>query len=98
MSSQERSLRSQLAQLVSSKGLIRGTISTRERVCGKQSCKCTRGEKQVGLYLVVNREGKVRQLFIPQAYEQQVRRWIEEYRRAEEILDQIADTDRKSVV
>lgn len=92
MSSQERSLRSQLAQLVSSKGLIRGTLSTRERMCGKQSCKCTRGEKHVGLYLVVSRDGKVRQLFIPQAYEQKVRRWIEEYRRAEELLDQIADT------
>jgi hypothetical protein len=91
MSSQERAIRSRLAQLVSGKGLIRGTLTTRERVCGKQSCKCTREEKHVGLYLVVSREGKVRQLFIPQAYEQKVRQWIEEYRRAEELLDTIAD-------
>jgi len=41
--------------------------------------------------LVVSREGKVRQLFIPQAYEQRVRQWIEEYLRAEELLDEIAD-------
>lgn len=92
MSVQERSLRSQLAQLVSGRGLIRGTLSTRERECGKGSCRCTRGEKHVGLYLVVSRNGKVRQLFIPKAYEQRARQWIEEYRRAEELLDQIADT------
>lgn len=92
MSGQERAIRSQLAQLVSSKGLIRGTLSTRVRVCGKRVCKCARGEKHVGLYLVVSREGKVRQLFIPQDYEQKVRQWIEEYRRAEELLEEIADT------
>jgi len=91
MSTQERSLRSKLAQLVSSKGLVRGTLSVRERVCGKPVCKCVRGEKHVGLYLVASHEGKVRQLFIPQADEVKVRQWIEEYRQAETLLEKIAD-------
>jgi hypothetical protein len=42
--------------------------------------------------LVVSRKGKVRQLFIPWDYEQKVRQWIEEYRRAEELLEELADT------
>jgi hypothetical protein len=90
MSVQEREFRSQLAQLVSSKDLIRGTLSFREKVCGKASCKCVRGEKHVGLYLVCSQEGKLRQLFIPGVYEKRVRRWIEEYRRAERLLEEIA--------
>jgi hypothetical protein len=91
MTVQERGFRSQLAQLVSGRGLIRGTLSVRERTCGKAVCKCVRGEKHVGLYLVVSHGGKLRQLFIPQAYEEKVRQWIEEYRRAEKLLEEIAD-------
>jgi len=43
------------------------------------------------LYLVASHEGKVRQLFIPQADEVKVRQWIEEYRQAETLLEKIAD-------
>lgn len=91
MSVQERDFRSRLAQSVSSKGFIRGTLSIRERVCGKPVCKCMRGVKHVGLYLVASQDGKPRQLFIPQSYEKKVRQWIEEYRRAEKLLEEIAD-------
>lgn len=91
MSVKERDLRSRLTKLIQAKGVIRGTLSTRANTCGKSSCKCARGEKHVALYLVVSQEGKLRQLFIPQSYETKVRQWIDEYRRAEQLLEEMAD-------
>jgi hypothetical protein len=91
MSLKERDLRSRLTKLIQGKGLIRGTLSTRTNTCGKSNCKCAHGEKHVALYLVVSQDGKPRQLFIPQSYDKKVRQWIDEYRRAEQLLQEIAD-------
>lgn len=91
MSSRERDLRSRLTQLIQGQGLIRGTLSSRANTCGKSNCKCARGEKHTALYLVVSQDGKQRQLFIPRSYERKVQQWIDEYRRAEQLLQEIAD-------
>lgn len=90
MTPKERELRSRLTKLIQTKGLIRGTLSTRANTCGKSSCKCARGEKHAALYLAVSLEGKLQQLFIPQVYETKVRQWIDEYRHAERLLEEIA--------
>jgi hypothetical protein len=91
MSITERNLRSRLTKLIQTKGLIRGTLTTRANTCGKSSCKCARGEKHVALYLVVSVGGKLRQLFVPKSFEEKVRQWIDEYRQVERLLDEIAD-------
>jgi hypothetical protein len=90
MTLKERDLRSRLTKLVQAKGLIRGTLNARANTCGKSTCKCARGEKHSALYLVVSQEGKLRQLFIPQSFEAKVRQWIDDYRLAEQLLDEIA--------
>jgi hypothetical protein len=90
MSPKERELRSRLTKLIQTKGLIRGTLSMRANTCGKSTCKCARGEKHAALYLMVSREGTPQQLFIPQTYETKVRQWIDEYRHAEQLLEEIA--------
>jgi hypothetical protein len=87
MGPRERDLRSSLSQLAHQAGLLRGSLSVRERICGKPGCKCTRGEKHVSLYLVVSERGKYRQVFIPKELEDQVRSWVENHRRAQEILE-----------
>ncbi len=92
MLAQERSLRSKLVQLVSGRGLIRGTLSVREKVCGKATCKCARGERHIGLYLTASQGKDVGQLFIPKSYEGKVRQWIEEYKKAEALLEEISAT------
>ena len=87
----ERQLRSSLSQLTSQAGLLRGSLSVRERVCGKPGCKCTRGEKHVSLYLVVSEGGKYRQLFVPKELESQVRSWVENHKRARGLLEAVSD-------
>ena len=90
MSSYERELRSRLAQVVSSKGLVRATLNPREITCGKSACKCSRGEKHSYLYLIVSEAGKRRQLLIPKSLENKARQWVQDYQQAQALLEQIS--------
>jgi hypothetical protein len=90
LGSRERDVRSSLSQLAYQSGLLRGSLSVRERACGKSGCKCTRGEKHVSLYLVVSERGKYRQLFIPKDLESLVRSWVENHRRAQRLLAEVS--------
>lgn len=90
MSARERELRSRLAQLLRSEGLLRGSLNVRERVCGKPNCKCARGEKHAALYVVASQDGKLRQLYVPKAREDDVRQWVDSHREARELLEEIS--------
>lgn len=90
MTPQERQLRSRLAQLISSSGLVRGSLSVHSRTCGKPNCRCARGEKHVSLYLVANKDGKLHQLFIPRSLEPKARQWVEAYQRIRELLEELS--------
>ena len=87
----ERALRTQLQQLVQGTGLMRATLTVRERVCGKDNCKCASGKKHASLYLVSRQNGEMRQLFIPKHLEQKARQWVKSYLEAQEILEKISD-------
>jgi len=91
MSRAERDSRSRLTQISSVDAIVRGTLVWRERTCGKPNCQWARGEKHVGLYLIASKDGKLRQLFLPQSYEAKVRKWLEKYKEAAELLEQISD-------
>jgi hypothetical protein len=90
MSPQERHLRSQLVQLLSGVGFLRATLNPRQKVCGKPSCRCARGEKHAALYVVAIQDGKLRQLFVPHSLEPQARQWVASYRRIQELLDELS--------
>jgi len=91
MSVQERRLRSALAKLLSQQGIIHGTLSLRQRVCGKPNCKCVSGQKHDGLYLLVRHEGAVRQIYVPRDRREAVRQWVENYQKARELMDELSD-------
>jgi hypothetical protein len=91
MSPQERSWRSELARLVSSRPLVRGYVSVRERACGKPTCRCARGEKHRSLYLVCSQEGRPRQLFIPREQEERVKEWVAYHQRLRELVERISE-------
>lgn len=89
MSAEERRLRSRLVQLLGGRGVLRGTLSVRERTCGKPGCRCTRGEKHEGLYLVFSEKGRLRQIFVPRMQEARVRRWVEQYQEVRALLEEL---------
>lgn len=88
----ERTWRSELARAVSQQSFLRGTLLVRERNCGKPTCRCTRGELHVSLYLVRRREGRTEQLFIPRDREEEVRRWVGNEHRLQELLERISES------
>lgn len=87
----ERQARSRLTKLLTSgQGLLRGTLSTRERTCGKPTCKCYRGDKHSSLYLVVSVDGKYQQICVPRKRETEVRNWVAQYQRTQELIEEIS--------
>jgi len=90
MSAAERRARSQLAQLLSQRGVMRGTLLVRTRRCGKSNCRCARGEGHESLFLVISENGRTRQLFVPKDWESRVRRWVEDYHRARDLLEEVS--------
>lgn len=97
MSTEERKCRSELSQLIGDKGFVRGSLVTREKVCGKANCKCARGEKHVAQYLVVSQGGKKKQLFVSADMEAQVRRWLDNYRLIQESLEEICNINLERI-
>ena len=91
---QERNKRSRLSKLISGRGLLRGTLSTRAITCGTKTCKCYRGEKHMYLYLTVMDDGKPTQILIPRLKEEEVKRWVWQYKRVQELLEEISDLYR----
>lgn len=90
MSLRERDLRSRIAQLISSQGVLHGTLDERARTCGKRNCKCARGEKHISLYLVVRQDGKLRHLYVPKSHANQVRTWVEHYQRLLDLAEELS--------
>jgi hypothetical protein len=90
MTAAERQARSKLAQLLSQRGVIRGTLLRRQRKCGKANCRCARGGGHESLFLVISENGRTRQLFVPKDWESRVRLWVEDYHRARDLLEEVS--------
>lgn len=91
MSVEERRVRSRLTQIVSTEGLIRGTLLERERACGNPHCRCATGQKHRAVYLMLREDGKLRQLYVPAAYEARVRQWVDNHKQLKQLLRQLSD-------
>ncbi|MBT9137224.1 MAG: hypothetical protein DDT34_02312 [Firmicutes bacterium] len=90
MKKSERQFRSRLNQMIANSGLLRGTLTLRKVTCGKKCCRCAEGEPHLALVLTASAKGKALQLFIPKSLEGTTRRWIRQYRQAENILEKIS--------
>lgn len=90
MSPREREIRSRLAQLISRAAIARGSLSEREKVCGKPTCRCAAGHKHPALYLVASEQGKLRQLFIPKKMEDEAKECVEVYQKIRELLEELS--------
>jgi hypothetical protein len=88
----EHHLRAQLVELLSRQPLLRATLPRRFRVCGKPGCRCTRGQKHKGLYLVIQQDGKYRQLYVPKDGQDKVTHWVHNAHQVQELLDELSRT------
>jgi len=77
--------------------ILRGSLMERYMTCGNPSCKCARGERHGPVwYLSVTLDQSRRNgSTVPADQVEQVRRWIENYRRVKEQLEKISDINRE---
>ena len=87
----ERTVRSRLAQLASTRWLLRGTLSERAGTCGKPNCRCAQGDLHRSVYLVQSQGGTLRQLCVPQAWQARVRQAVTDYRKLRALLEEISE-------
>ena len=90
MSAQERSARSRLAKLLHERPLLIGAVVEMSRVCGKDGCKCARGEKHVSAYLSVRLDDKRKMIYVPPELEDAVRRQVDAYREARALMAEVS--------
>ena len=93
LSKRERSVRSRLHKVIAdADGFVHGSVIRRARVCGNPRCKCAvKGEKHVSLYLGQTRKGKTRMKYIPKVWEERIQRWVRNYKKAADPLEQISE-------
>lgn len=88
----ERDARSKAAKIVSSELFVQGSLIEMARVCGKKTCKCTRGEKHVSLYLAIRKDNKRKMIYIPKEMEKQVQTLVNAYQKMKESLDTVSES------
>jgi hypothetical protein len=93
----ERRRRSRGAQIIHLRRLLRGTLSVRSRQCGKAGCCCTRSKPHVSLYLVQRRSGRLRQLYIPSAWEDRVRQAVADYQKLQKVVEELSEQEWQNV-
>jgi hypothetical protein len=61
--------------------MVKGSVVTLARRCGKPGCKCTRGEKHTSKYLSISDRGKTRMVYLKPGMEMKVGEAAERYRK-----------------
>lgn len=76
---------------------LRGSLIERYVTCGNPDCRCARGERHGPLwYLTVTLgAGQTTSAVIPSEQAEQVRRWIENYRKVKADLEKISEINRE---
>jgi len=87
-----------LKHLAAAQPLARASLVSMARACGKKTCKCTRGEKHVSLYLAA-RLGQVRKMiYVPPSLEETARRLVANSKIVDGLLDQMSQAQLERFV
>jgi hypothetical protein len=88
-----------LAKLPDLRQVLRGSLVTRYRRCGRAGCHCAgKGERGHGpaYYLMVTvAAGQTLQIYVPREHKKAVEEWIENFRLAREKLEEISTLNRE---
>jgi len=86
----ERWARSRAVKQVARSSLLRGSLVSMARTCGKAGCHCQRGEKHVSLYLAVRRDNRRVMIYVPATMENTVRDWVGNAQEVDGLLELIS--------
>jgi hypothetical protein len=84
-------LASRLKRVAARKPLLSASLAEVYRVCGKPSCRCHQeGPKHRAAQLTYTQQGKTHAVYVPVDFTEEVRSWVEEYRRLKRLLQEIS--------
>ena len=95
LESKRRELMRQLSKLGP---WIEGTLVNTVRTCGKKNCACMgQGPKHPVMYITGKQKGKTVSLYIPRKLESEVSTWVENYRKAKELIREISNVQKEII-
>jgi len=76
--------------------MMQGSLFERYLPCGKEGCKCKKGEKHGPFYYLTYLEaGKLKTQYVPKDKVERVKKWIKAYKKVKEIIREIADINHR---
>ena len=81
---------SSLRQLQGVGPVVGASLCRRMTRCGNPNCKCAQGEKHESWCLSYKEEGRTRTVHVPRDMLEEVREWVEEHKRAKQLLKDIS--------
>jgi hypothetical protein len=76
--------------------VLRGSFLEREIRCGKPNCRCAKGPGHVLLCVTASFPGgRTRQVTVPREWAKRVQRWIENYHRYWEAIEEVSAINRR---
>lgn len=98
MPEKERRNRSEAVKILNEAQFVEGAIVRMERKCGKENCKCTRGELHVSLYLACRYKNGRKMICIPSEKEEQLKEAVKNYKRASKLTRDISVSNFKRIM
>lgn len=80
-----------LQKIPHSAGIIKGSLVTMARICGKPKCRCQRGQKHISLYLSQSIKGKTKMTYVAKDLEDCVKESVYRYQEIKAKLNQISE-------
>jgi hypothetical protein len=90
LNAKERAARARLKKTAGSFPLLRGSLVTMERACGKPNCRCAQGQKHSSLYLSIKIRGQRKMICVPRALEESIRSAVETSQEIDRLLREIS--------
>ena len=85
-------------QIASLDPWIEGTFVSTSRRCGKKNCACHKGgARHPVLYLTWKENGKTLSLYVPKRWEDDVRRWVENYKKLKGLIREVTLLQRQVI-
>ena len=86
-----------LRKLPPLKAILRGSLVERYKRCGKPGCKCAKGPGHgPKYYLTVSFPKRPPEMeYVPEAFREKVKQYLENYRKAKEILEELSSINRE---
>ena len=86
----KRMMQSRIKKMQAAGPVLAASLVEIARICGREGCKCTRGEKHTGNYITFKIEGKTRTVYVPKDLLCEVKAWIAEHRRMKKLSEEIS--------